>query len=383
LKICLWGMREKDYGRNTIVVEALKAAGHTVDDIHHDIWHSRVHKYNAVNGVRAKTKLLARITLGYVNLWWKYLNAKDHDIIFIGYIGHLDAVLIWPLAMVKRKKIVFDCFISLYDTMVRDRGMFAPGGLGALLMKKLDSLSCLAADAVLMDTQTHIDMLSSLGYKINNKAIRLFVSADESLFHPLPEGTGKALYSSEKFNVFFMGKFTPLHGLKYVVQAAEILKEDKRIHFTLLGAGQLFDEIKSMSAELDNLAFVPFMPLEELPKYYAGADLCLGIFGDTPKTSNVIPTKVIYGLAMRKPVLTMKSPAAGELLQDGINAYLCPGGDAEALAHKIKHIANLSSQERDAVGKNAFTTYQDHCSFEVQKRQLDSIVRGEEPIVAL
>jgi glycosyltransferase involved in cell wall biosynthesis len=83
------------------------------------------------------------------------------------------------------------------------------------------------------------------------------------------------------------------------------------------------------------IEFVGLVSPPELRRLICDSDICLGIFGTSPKARRVIPNKVFDALACRRPVITADTPAVRECLSDGETAKLCPAGDAVALADAI------------------------------------------------
>jgi glycosyltransferase involved in cell wall biosynthesis len=53
----------------------------------------------------------------------------------------------------------------------------------------------------------------------------------------------------------------------------------------------------------------------------------------------VIPNKAFQALACGAPLITADTPAARELLTDGVSALLVPPGDPEALAGAVRRLA--------------------------------------------
>ena len=90
------------------------------------------------------------------------------------------------------------------------------------------------------------------------------------------------------------------------------------------------------------------------------ADVCLGIFGTTPKAARVIPYKVFAAMALGRPVITRDSPAIRELLVDGESALLCPAGDGQALAAALERLRTDASL-RERIGRNGYARYADDC----------------------
>jgi len=156
------------------------------------------------------------------------------------------------------------------------------------------------------------------------------VGVDDEIFYPRSEPGGR-----DYFIVHFHGSFIPIHGLKYIIEAANILREQKII-FNVIGAGQEFKKISKLITEykLGNTVKIHGLVAEEkLIDLLAGADICLGIFGDSDKINRIIPNKLYECLAMEKPVITADTPATREVFSDN-QLMLCRAGDAKALAEK-------------------------------------------------
>ena len=253
---------------------------------------------------------------------------------FVGYFGHLDMFFakLFSILTFRRKKIIFDAFISLYDTMVSDRKMLKENSFFSKIVFWLDKLSCWFADTVILDTNAHIDFFHKTFNVPKEKMVRIFASADEDIFY-----AREIDKENDKFNVLFIGKYTPLHGIEYIVEAAEILKKSQDIHFTFIGKGQLYPEIRSIVKynHLDNIEFIDWVEYEKLPDHIGKADVCLGVFSASEKASRVIPNKVFQSMAMGKVVVTARTPGIAEGLRDEDNAILCNPADPIDLSNAI------------------------------------------------
>lgn len=166
----------------------------------------------------------------------------------------------------------------------------------------------------------------------------------------------------QKFRVGFWGKFIPLQGAPEIVAAAKLLAGEPDICLVLIGNGQTYQESVGLAAELSltNLEFTGFMPVQDLPAMINGFDVCLGIFGATPKTRRVIPNKIYEALAMAKPVISAQTPAIDELLADGENILLCQTASPEDLAAKILMLKNDPVLSKK-ISQAGYQLYQEQC----------------------
>ena len=177
------------------------------------------------------------------------------------------------------------------------------------------------------------------------------VGADEPLFRP-------GWHPPEPFHALFVGKLIPLHGIDTILAAAALAPE---VPFRVVGDGQLASMLELRPA---NVEHVPWIPYEELPEAYRAAGCALGVFGTGRKTARVIPNKVFQGLACARPVITADTPAARELLTDGVDALLVPPGHPAALADAVRRVA----ADHELAGRLAAAgraTFEEHASEDV------------------
>ena len=266
---------------------------------------------------------------------WKLLVAKfsgqlrKTDAIFIGFMAQ---PVIPFVRILWRGKLISDAYFSLYDTFVNDKVRTTPGSCSARICEWLDQYMLQSSDLCLTATIEHANYFREKFDVPGAKLERLWVSANEST---VPRNT---LWpnNDKPFRVFFWGNYIPLQGVPTIVAAADQLKHEN-IEFTLTGRGQTFDTCQAMISErnVTNVQLIDWMTPAEIHKQVSLSHLALGIFGTSAKAARVIPNKVFQALAMKIPVITRNSPGAAELLQDKLDAYFVPAGNASALAAKI------------------------------------------------
>lgn len=64
-----------------------------------------------------------------------------------------------------------------------------------------------------------------------------------------------------------------------------------------------------------------------------------------------IPRVLLEAASMEKPIITTDNVGCREVVDDGINGYLCKVKDSKDLADKMEKIINLSPEEREKMGK--------------------------------
>ena len=335
MRILYTAGRELSYTRNDVVLRALRRFA-TVDVV----------GYDRPASVSVRTaQLLVRLA--------PRLMSCPYDLVYVGFYGHL---LVPAIRAIARQAILFDAFVSTYDTLCFDRQIAAPGSLIGQLAFHLDQIACRLAKQVLLDTEHHVE----------------FFAQTFDLFYPRASGRGECP------EILFYATYQPLHGMETVIRAAAHLKAESQLRFRLIGTGKNTVRIRQLAdqLQLDNIRFVPAVPLQRLPDEIASALICLGgHFGHSAKVGRVIPGKIYQMLAMGRPIIAADAPANRELLTHQETAYLCPPGEPEALADAILALYQSPVLQK-RLAANARALYLERCSETVITKKLQHLTLG-------
>ena len=339
MRVVYFGTYDRLYPRNAQVISALRSAGVEVVEHHRPVWEQR---HNWSLGAHQ----MGRLAEAEWSLRRAPLDGGAMDVLIVGYPGHFD------LGAAKRvacgRPVVFNPLVSLYDTLVDDRGRFRRGSLAARLVHLADRRAFRRADVVVADTATHARFFSERFGLASAEVEVCFVGAEDRLFRPGPR-------AQSPFHALFVGKLIPLHGLETILAAAALAPD---IPFRIVGSGQLEPLLFDRPA---NVEWTPWVEYEDLPAEIRAAGCALGIFGPGEKATRVIPNKAFQALACGTPLVTADTPAARELLTDGKDALLVPVGDAGSLAAAVRRLASDPSFAA-AVGECGRATYQARAS---------------------
>jgi glycosyltransferase involved in cell wall biosynthesis len=349
-----------EYPRHRNLLSALVANGTEVVECHYSMAASFKERLDSAGTLSGRVKYGLRLLGSYFSLTIKFLKAPAVDAVLVGYPGYFHVRFVRLLQMVKNRKavLVYDIFFSLYDAVVNDRKMLNQNSVAARLIHAIERDACRAADICLIDTAAHLDYIAAEFSISREKIRRVFVGPTFAVSDV--ERTQNS--ARESFKVLFVGTYIPLHGIGTILGAARKLKHDQEILFTLLGTGQLREEMegKARDAGLSNVKFVDWIDHRDMPDTLRSCDLALGVFGTTDKATRVIPIKVFDICAAGVPFVTADSPAIREVFTHGENAFVIPAGDADALADAIVLLKdNQELRERIAKGAHelACTTF--------------------------
>lgn len=341
MKVLYTGVYNRAYARNIVMRRGLEKNGVDVIECWIDPAFSKIRQCRELISRLSKTK-------------------TEIDVIIAAEMNHRLMPMIWLFSRLKKTPLVFDPFVSQYDSTVFDRKTVRPRSLRALYYYYIDKISMQLADILLADTNEHKKYFIEK-FNITKKIFVIPISANEQVFRPVDSQPSAERKTSKTIKICFWGNFIPLQGIQYLMAAAEILKNEKSIQFYLAGDGQAFSQMNDLRNELSlsNVHLLGNVEQEKLPDLIGPSDICLGIFGDTPKTKRVIPNKVYEAMAMGKPIITGDTSAIRELPDVDKCLYLVPVANGQAIANAIMKLA-VDEELRETLGRNSLLLFRNH-----------------------
>ncbi len=170
-------------------------------------------------------------------------------------------------------------------------------------------------------------------------------------------------FPAEGFRVLFAGNMGVAQQLDVAISAAALLAErccDAK--FVFLGGGidaqRLSARAESMG--LENVRFLPPVPMSQVGPYLRHADALLVHLRPDPLFEITIPSKTQAYLAAGRPILMGVGGDAAELVvRSGAGIAFAPGSP-EALANSVERLMSLSDSDRATMGKRGADFYERH-----------------------
>ena len=332
IKVLLYGNVSRDY-RSKILVKFLLDSKYRISLACPDFYTTR-----KIEHFYSIEKLFT------IFLWIElFIKAAFTDII---YLPPMNARFIKSAIVASQffnKKLIVEMYISLYDTLVRDRKLTEDGSRQAKEWAQKDILALTKSDYVIHTASHELTYWEKI-LSINIKPDKVFIAP---VCNVSPLFRKRSYEQDGVLRICWWGTFIPLHGLDNILESMKILKEQK-VKFTcnLFGVDNSFFYSyaeKIHSNELNSHVFLRkdlSFANSYLPKHLVeNCDLALGIFGNTDKAHNAVPNKLIEALSMGIPTLTMNSPALREFFNPETDLWVCEPS-AESIAASIITIAD-------------------------------------------
>lgn len=342
-EIVVWGTYDLGKPRVRILLKAIKSCGIDVVEVHGDVWKG-IEDKTQVRGVFGKARLAFKWLARYPALISGFLKQPKRSLVLVPYMGHFDVLILWPFARIRGCRIVWDAFISLYNTVVEDRRLVSKRNPVAWLVYAFEWLATRAADQVVLDTEAHAEYFTLRYGVTRDRVTAIFVGAESDDFPVVDPLAPKD--PADPLTVLFYGQFIPLHGIERIIEAAYML-DDGSIHWILIGSGQEEHRMRKMLEQrpIQNLEWIPWVNYEDLVSWIEKSDVCLGIFSNSEKASRVIPNKVFQVISVGRPLITRDSPAIRELLDEQMDGiYLVPADSGQAIADAISLFRQVRPQ---------------------------------------
>jgi len=343
--------RELSYSRNAVLLRALRRNGWEVDTIGF---------HTSVSSILATSLQLSLLIM-------KKLLLQKYQLIVAGFYSYL----LLPLIKVMTKTpLLFDAFISNYDTLCYDRQVIHPSSVLGRGIYWFDYWSCRLAAHLLLDTPYHAQYFVDT-FRLDPKRVSwLPVGCNEDIFQP----SQPALNRKDSV-VLYYSTFLPLHGVDVILDAADRLRAYP-IRFRLIGEGLLRRSMQARAQQLrlENLEFVPPVSLSDLAKEITNADICLGgHFGKSEKSQRVVPGKIYQMMASRRAIIAANSPANRSLIGNTESILLVPPNHSDALAQAILTL-HENPQFRFHLAESALNRYLECCSEQVIATRLRDVI---------
>jgi len=143
-------------------------------------------------------------------------------------------------------------------------------------------------------------------------------------------------------------------GIEEYVEAAKIIKAaHDNVEFQLLGWLCPTSRYAVTQEQMDawtEKGYVNYLGTTDNVREYIGRADCIVLPSyyreGTPRT-------LLESASMAKPIITTDNVGCRDVVDDGVNGYLCRPRDAADLAEKIAKFLEISIEERTAMGKNS------------------------------
>ncbi|WP_458389016.1 glycosyltransferase family 4 protein [Sphingomonas sp. F9_3S_D5_B_2] len=225
--------------------------------------------------------------------------------------------------------------------------VFIRGGLLGTVVSALYRIGLSRAPVVFF--QNSDDLAVFIGRKlVRRDQARLLQGSgiDTDRFSPAPLPLGPVRF-------LFIGRLLVDKGVREFVEAARVLRaggSDAR--FQLLGALDEGNRTAISRAELDSwvaAGAVEYLgEAEDVRPFIADSHVVV-----LPSYREGLPRSLLEGAAMGRPLIAADVPGCRDVVERGVNGFLCEARNAASLAEAMRKMLGLTTEQRAALGHAA------------------------------
>lgn len=167
-----------------------------------------------------------------------------------------------------------------------------------------------------------------------------------TLRNPLPPDTVYEDGGEDQGYVLYFGRLSPEKGVGMLIEAAKLCG----CPLVILGTGPLEGALKAQAGNCPHISFGGFQTGKALTDYVKNSR-CVALPSQWYENG---PYSAMEAMAMGKPLIVSDNGGLPELVEDGVNGFVCPAAQgATALAACIRKMAELPVDAYRAMGRSA------------------------------
>lgn len=159
--------------------------------------------------------------------------------------------------------------------------------------------------------------------------------------------------STNTFTAIMVARIDPRKDHLTMLNALHLLHDRLPERFQMILIGETTDtatqsQIDSAIAEFDLSGIVhQHPPTHDITPHYAQADVTI-----LPSTSEGFPNVILESFAASTPVIVSQAANTAELVTHGVNGWVFPTGDSQALANQIEAAWRTPAHQREEMGRS-------------------------------
>lgn len=312
------------------------------------LWWVRTLKYTVAKSIR-------RI-LSWLHFEWRLLLLPKKlfpkpDVVVVSSLSLLTVLngLLWKARY--KCHLVFE-IRDIWPLTITEEGGFKPSNPLVWGLSIVERLGYKYAD-VIVGTMPNLGehVHDVLGYPRPTYCIPMGVDADlYAAPAPLPDGYEELYFPKEKFIIAHVGSIGISNALDTFFMCAESLKANPKIHFLVVGDGDLRENYQARYAHLSNLTFGQRVAKDMVQTVLSKCDLLyFSVHVSKVWKYGQSMNKVIDYMMAGKPVVASYTGYPSMINEAECGSYV-PANDVVALKKEVLRYSEMSEGERQQIG---------------------------------
>lgn len=370
------------------MIEKVKCMGNDVQVLHKNTGGQEKDLLDKLNSLKVECVGIPFIQPPKSNFAKRYLAELDYIRKSSKYLKDFDAVFIqsniaagFSVCCVRLKRPKTRITYNVQDVYPQDvmyAGKIGSNNIAYKVMLGIQRFAYKHSDAIITISEDMKNLIIGAGAPKEKVFVIYNWSYQDVPFNEMDiKPSVKSFFDKDYFNVVYAGNIGLFQNVSIVIDAAEMLSNDKGIMFHIFGEGLYKEQLKkrTMDKQLNNVIFHPLQPHESAPSIYASASVNLIPLGkDQYKAS--LPSKTATCLACQKPIVFTigEDSLFGKMVHQETNCPVLNYDDVKGLVSTILDIKAGNIQ------MNTRGFFEEHCSIEKNSMEYARIIVGKDAI---
>lgn len=186
------------------------------------------------------------------------------------------------------------------------------------------------------------------------------------------------IYAGGFFTITFAGNIGSAQSVETIIDAAEILLEEKRIRIIILGDGskRSWALMQKEKKNLENTFLPGSYPEKMMQTIYQRSSCLLVTLANHEIFTLTIPNKIQGYLATGRPIIGSLNGAGADVIRNAGAGFVAPAENPSILANIILATSKMSQASLDEFGENGKRYFMTHFEHELLMVQLGDIFKG-------
>lgn len=306
---------------------------------------------------------------------WAALRAGPVDLVIGTSPPIFQAVSAWLVAFLRRRPFLLEVR-DLWPEFAIDMGVLKNPVLIAL-SRWLERFLYARATHLVVNSPAYRDYLLTKGISVE-KITLIPNGVDTRKFSC--QANGKVIREQfdlhGKFVVTYAGALGMANDIGAILSAADHLRDNRDIHFLLVGDGKERANLEAHARELQlpNVTFAGSRPKASMPDFLAASDACVATLQDIPMFRTTYPNKVFDYMAAGRPTILAIDGVIREVVEAAGGGIFVSPGNPSALADAIRKLS-ADRERAQAMGNAARRYVVEHFDRQQQATAFAELVR--------
>lgn len=330
---------------------------------------------------RSAGRLLTLFIFPFLLLFFPFWRLSKPQTVIVSGPPHLSIFNAWIWARYWGATLVYEVR-DIWPLTIIKLGNISPWHPVILFLSFFERLAYMAADrvvSVLALANKHFESRGMLPSKFAYIPNGVDTSIED--FEDSEVARSVATIAKNKKVIIYAGSFGIANNLDQMIDAAQILKDQTKLHFIFIGDGPHKDNLKKRAASLDNVSFFGPVPKKEIPAILSHAHMgYVGLMKSDLFKHGVSPNKLFDYMAARKSVIMAIDTEDNivEKAQCGVAVTSCSPQD---IAEAVRHLASKTNEELEELGQNGRNYLEkNHTYLSLAKKYIQVAEEGRRPV---